>query len=236
MGSQRLPGKSDFFLGQKTILETIFSRLNDLDVSKWLATSSLPEDDVLEKRALLYGWRVYRGENKDVLSRFVEILSKESAETCVRVTGDNPLVCPAGLKRMIENFNSLNNEIDYMSDFDFGYFPAGAFAEVFSVPKFLMGIESIPNVEPWHRAHVTTWMRKTTRISSLLLPNDFVSRPNWRWTVDYSEDLRFIHQLINKLGESWINLSYPEIVKVIDRNPELVRINSRMKQKPIELG
>jgi spore coat polysaccharide biosynthesis protein SpsF len=236
IGSQRLPGKSVISLGQTNIIETIFSRLNILDVSKWLATSSLPEDDVLAKTALRYGWKVHRGDDEDVLSRFVDVLSEEKAKTCLRVTGDNPLVCPVGLKRMIEKFHLMRDESDYMSDFDFGHFPTGAFAEVFSVPKFLTGIKHIPKSEPWHHAHVTSWMRKSTRVSSLLLPNDFLRRPNWRWTVDYAEDLQFIKQLIEKLGDSWIEFSYPEIVKVIDRNPDLVRINYGMKQKSIELG
>ena len=79
-------------------------------------------------------------------------------------------------------------------------------------------------------------MRRTNRISPLRLPDEFKQRKNWRWTVDYAEDFEFISKLISVLGDSWINLNYPKIVEVLDMNPELLQINSSIKQKSIELG
>jgi spore coat polysaccharide biosynthesis protein SpsF len=236
MGSQRLPGKSALKLLDKPMLDLLMQRLERLACTKWLATSDDVEDKVLVEMAKNRGWQVLRGSKEDVLSRFVEILAESADSYCLRVTGDNPLVCPKGLSVMIENFTSFNQKFDYMSDFDFGHYPTGAFAEIFSVQQFLSGVKNIPESEPWHRAHVTSWMRKTTRISSLLLPGEFVQRPTWRWTVDYDEDYEFFQQLIEVLGKSWITFTYPEIVKVLDRYPEILKINSGMKQKSIELG
>ena len=236
MGSHRLPGKSALMLSDKPILEGILQRLEGLSCTKWLATSDSDEDDLLANMAANQGWKIFRGSKDNVLSRFVEILSEGEDDYCVRVTGDNPLVCPKGLEIMIESFMSSDEPIDYMSDFDFGQYPIGAFAEIFSVNSFLSGIKNIPKSEPWHFAHVTSWMRKNTPITSLGLPAEFEKRPGWRWTVDYPEDLYFIRKLIELLGQSWVELTYPEIVRILDKNLELLQINSRVKQKPIELG
>ena len=201
-----------------------------------MATSNTPEDDVLVQIAMDSGWDVFRGSDLNVLSRFEEILSNNHFDNCVRATGDNPLVCPNGISEMIKSFNLNNHGNDYMSDFDFGQYPIGAFAEIFSVAKFLSGIKEIPENEPWHFAHVTSWMRQSTQISPLIIPDEFVPRRGWRWTVDYPEDFAFLERLIDVLGESWIHMTYPEIVRVLDVNPELLKINLGINQKSIELG
>jgi spore coat polysaccharide biosynthesis protein SpsF (cytidylyltransferase family) len=236
MGSERLPGKSAMDLAGYPMLDALITRLDGLSCVKWLATSDSEEDDVLEFIAKARGWQVLRGSREDVLSRFQEILTRGDSTYCIRVTGDNPLVCPNGLTEMIRKFKDVDQEIDYMSDFDFRQYPVGAFAEIFSVAKFLSGIKDIPAKEPWHFAHVTSWMRKSARSSPLQLPADFPLRPSWRWTVDYPEDLDFIAQLIKSIGSSWINSTYQEIVQILDANPDLLAINSKFDQKPLELG
>jgi spore coat polysaccharide biosynthesis protein SpsF (cytidylyltransferase family) len=236
MGSERLPGKSMLGLAGQPMIDALMQRLDAINCEKWLATSDSDEDDVLSIFAKKHGWQVLRGSKEDVLSRFEQILTRGDSTYCLRVTGDNPLVCPTGLTEMIRKFDDLCQEIDYMSDFDFGEYPVGAFAEIFSVPKFLSGVKDIPADEPWHFAHVTSWMRKSTRISPLQLPSIFVPRTSWRWTIDYPEDLEFISQLIKCMGRSWISSTYPEIVRVLDSKPQLLAINFSLKQKPIELG
>ena len=236
MGSERLPGKSVMDLAGHPMLDALVQRLDGLSCMKWLATSDSDEDDVLAQIAKTRGWQVLRGSKEDVLSRFEEILTRGDSTYCIRVTGDNPLVCPNGLTEMIRKFKDVDQEIDYMSDFDFRQYPVGAFAEIFSVAKFLSGIKDIPASEPWHLSHVTSWMRKTTRISPLQLPTSFVSRASWRWTVDYPEDLEFMIRLIKYIGNSWINSTYQEIVQILDENPKLLTINSGFAQRPLELG
>lgn len=236
MGSERLPGKSVKDLAGQPMVGALIQRLDSLKCTKWLATSDSDEDDILAHIAKTRGWQVLRGSKENVLSRFEQILTGGDSTYCLRVTGDNPLVCPIGLTEMIRKFIDSSQDIDYMSDFDFKQYPVGAFAEIFSVPKFLSGIKAIPVQEPWHFSHVTSWMRKSTRISPLQLPANFEFRPSWRWTVDYPEDFDFISQLIKCIGESWIHSTYPQIVQILDQNPKLLAINSSLVQKPLELG
>ena len=236
MGSTRLPGKSIELIAGMPMVDAIFQRLESLSCPKWLATSKSMEDDRLAELAKGRGWFVHRGSEENVLSRYEEILREGDYDYCIRATGDNPMVCPQALELMISEFTTSMANIDYMSDFDYGHFPMGAFAEIFSVPKFLSGITNIPESEPWHNSHVTSWMRKSSQRSALKLPIEFKHRPDWRWTVDYPEDLEFARKLISLLGESWITLPYPKIVEVIDQNPGLEEINKGISQKTIEMG
>ena len=137
---------------------------------------------------------------------------------------------------MISVFTGSPQNFSYMSDFDFGDYPIGAFAEIFSVPKFLSGLRSIPKDQPWHLAHVTSWMRKSEKITSLMLPENYKRHPGWRWTIDYPEDYRFIVELIKQLGSDWNTLQYPEISEILMANPELNLINANLRQKNLELG
>jgi spore coat polysaccharide biosynthesis protein SpsF len=236
MDSTRLPGKSSELIGGVPLVGSVIQRLDSLPCPKWLATSNSKVDDQLAQIARSSGWSVYRGSADNVLSRYEEILRGGEFDYCIRATGDNPMVCPEALKLMINSFTTSVTKIDYMSDFDYGFFPAGAFAEIFSVPKFLLGLNDIPESEPWHYSHVTSWMRKSTQKSPLTLPVHFEPRPGWRWTVDYQEDLEFIRNLILLLGESWMTAPYPKIVEVIDQNLKLLEINKGFSQKNIKLG
>lgn len=236
MGSQRLPGKSALSLGGMPLIEAIMQRLDRLTCEKWLATSNSVEDELLVDIGHRRGWQVYRGSKENVVSRFEAILRDGNYDYCIRVTGDNPLVCPNGLQLMTEAFAATFKKIDYISDFELGQYPTGAFAEIFSAAVFLESLGTIPITDHWHFSHVTSWMRLISRTSSLKLPREFKHRPKWRWTVDYPEDFQFINQLVNVMGSSWLDWSYPEIVKVLDKYPQLTEINQGLVQKQIELG
>lgn len=58
----------------------------------WLATSSDPADDVTEAWRFELGLRVFRGESRDVLSRFLAIGAEAGAEWIVRLCADNPFL------------------------------------------------------------------------------------------------------------------------------------------------
>ena len=113
MGSTRFPGKMLKKLGSYHILEWVINRLkraNNLD-GIVLATTTLPEDDVLQQKAKFWGVDVFRGSKEDVLGRFYKAARYFEANTIVRVCGDNPFVAPEEIDRLIEFFD--NNPCDY---------------------------------------------------------------------------------------------------------------------------
>lgn len=93
MGSERLPGKILAPLGGRPLLDRLVSRIARARVSQWwLATSEHPSDDVTAAWGFELGLRVFRGSERDVLSRFLAIAAETDAEWLVRVTADNPFL------------------------------------------------------------------------------------------------------------------------------------------------
>ena len=80
-------------LAGKPLLEHLFERLHSVreldDVV--LATSTAAENQVLVELAEQVGVGVLRGDEDDVLGRYVAVARRWSADHVVRVTGDNPL-------------------------------------------------------------------------------------------------------------------------------------------------
>jgi spore coat polysaccharide biosynthesis protein SpsF len=93
MDSKRLPGKIIAPLGGRPLLAQLVARIRPARVDEWwLATSSLPTDDVTEAWGFELGLRVFRGEDNDVLSRFLAIGTESGAEWILRVTADHPFL------------------------------------------------------------------------------------------------------------------------------------------------
>lgn len=98
MGSTRLPGKALYPLEGRPVLGFLLRRLTRC---AWVdrvtvATTSLPEDAILTRWAEAAGveWLTHH-EPDDVLTRFLWAAEGlEDGDVLVRLTGDNPLVCP----------------------------------------------------------------------------------------------------------------------------------------------
>ena len=90
--------------------------------------------------------------------------------------------------------------------------------------------------QPYHRAHVLTWLYQTGRVGALVVPDNWPGRPEWRWTVDYAADLDMAQQAFALLGDRWDSAGYAEIVALLDRHPEIVALNQQQRQKTAEEG
>ena len=60
-----------------------------------------------------------------------------------------------------------------------------------------------------------------------------VDRADWRWTVDTAEDLEFVRRIYQRLG-GVENFSWNDVVGILEDEPELMWINSHVRQKEIE--
>ncbi|MCP4039632.1 MAG: NTP transferase domain-containing protein, partial [bacterium] len=93
LGSSRLAGKILAPIAGRPMLELITHRLRNSRIQEWwLATSSDPADDVTEAWGFELGLRVFRGDDDDVLSRFLAIGREAGAEWILRVTADGPFL------------------------------------------------------------------------------------------------------------------------------------------------
>ncbi|MCB0964211.1 MAG: NTP transferase domain-containing protein, partial [Acidimicrobiales bacterium] len=96
-GSTRLPGKVLAPIGDRPMLGLMLARLAPLADRAHLvvATTVHDRDDPVAAVAAEAGWAVVRGDEDDVLGRFLEALGRHRADDVVRLTADCPLIDPA---------------------------------------------------------------------------------------------------------------------------------------------
>ena len=113
MGSSRLPNKVVLplpFPDGPPLLERIITTLKKLEGTIVLATSTHKENDALQSLAEKLKINCFRGDEQDVLSRFVKIQRKFDFDIIVRFTADNPLIDVCYLKEAINEL--LEKEYD----------------------------------------------------------------------------------------------------------------------------
>lgn len=108
MGSSRLPGKMLMDLCGHPLLHWVLARTKRsrrLD-SVVLATSACERDDALEDLAERLGIHCYRGSEDDVLGRLAQAARAYRADTVVRLCGDNPLIAPEEIDRLVDFYQA----------------------------------------------------------------------------------------------------------------------------------
>jgi spore coat polysaccharide biosynthesis protein SpsF len=190
MGSKRLPGKSLKLMLGKPMLERIIDNIKGSKyVSKFVvATTRLIEDNPIDDLCNKLKIECFRGDEFDVLSRFVDISISHKADIIVRLTADNPFVEKTLLDYMLEKYNKFYTNYDYVHNVQDSGFPFGLFIEIFRYNALLKAkiSESIEDKE-----HVTMYFRKNTNefnIALIKTKNKF--KYNYL-TVDSHKD--FIH-------------------------------------------
>ena len=228
MGSSRFPGKVMLKLNKITVLEHIISFLTN---SKFLdkiivATTNLPEDDILYDQTQKIGIESFRGSSENVLERYYKCAKLNHGDIIVRITGDSPLV----------DHNLTDKAIKLCQDFDFDYvsnvlhltYPLGYnSAEVF--PFRILKKLYYSNHDRLSKEHVTYHIRRHPElynIKELLAPKP-LRRPNWRFTIDYAEDYKFMKKLFSLQYVTNSTIKYDSLVKYLDMNPKLLKINQK---------
>jgi spore coat polysaccharide biosynthesis protein SpsF len=164
MQSTRYPGKIvQPFAGGQALLEFQLSRLRAAfpDSPIVVATSNADADDVVARMAERAGVLVYRGDESDVLKRFVECCATFSfTGYVVRVCGDNPFLQTGLLKLLMEEAARCDGAFDYIS-FQVGGVPAirthfGFFCEVVAASALKRVADAVPGAV--FREHVTNYI------------------------------------------------------------------------------
>lgn len=236
LGSTRLPGKILQRLGDHTVLEHCVTRLRkvagaDLVV---IATTDKASDDSVAAAAASYGATVFRGDEQDVLARYLGAARAVDADIIMRVTSDCPLIdpdiCDAVLKLRAQR------DADYAANNMPRLFPHGLDCEAFT----RRALERAANeaTDSYDREHVTPWLR---RMPGLRRAN--VTGPGWpatqqRWTLDFPEDLTFFQDIFSLLPTDRIP-SWQEVLSLIGRQPAREtantqhRVTSAMARDPL---
>jgi spore coat polysaccharide biosynthesis protein SpsF len=225
MGSIRLPGKVLMNVDKKTPL--IQNLLTQLQNCKFIdkivvATTNLNDDDEIEKFVKSMNMDCFRGSSLDVLDRYFKCAQHFSFSTIVRITADNPLIDPVLVDDVIKIFNS--NSFDYISNAHIRSFPYGTETEVFSFNALHKAWKNAKT--KYEREHVTPYFYNNQDKFSLhdVINNQNLS--NFRWTVDNTDDLKLVKEILSKIKQRPILMN--DIIELFSKNPDLIKINTNI--------
>lgn len=228
MGSARLRGKVLAEICGRPMLAHIIDRLRQVKTVDEIvvATTVNAEDDVIADLAKQSQALSFRGSADDVVGRITRAAEQRRAELVVHASGDNPLVDPETLDRLVTQCRE--------GDYDFAFMaglPVGAGGDVFA-GRALTAVDRLAK-DPAHREHVNAYIFdhldrfKVAR----LFPDAALQRPDLRLTVDTAEDLDLVREIYGRLYREGEVIRLRDILDLSEKDPQLFAANRHIRQR-----
>ena len=220
MGSRRFPEKMGQALCGYSILQWVVRRTKQSKkINKIvLATSVNKENDSLAEEAKKLNIEVYRGEEENVLSRFVNIAKNTKATIIVRICADNTLICASEIDR------AINFYLQEQPDYAFNHIPKlgnnyidGLGAEVFAC-GLLFEIDKRADHQR-HFEHVTVYLwenRDNYDIRTINAPPQY-AHPHLVFDVNTRSQLNYLEKIIQGSGQSGKAPEQVDVHKIVTK-------------------
>ena len=234
MASSRCPGKALAPLAGRPLLEVLLHRMAGVRGVEGvvLATSVKAENDPLVEVARRAGFEAFRGDEDDVLRRHVDCARALGADHVVRVTGDNPLTDVETIELLVERHRREGADYTYVPG---DALLMGILSEVISRPALERSWE---RGEARHRSELMTLYIKEHPAEFKVVTADLPAglyRPEYRLTVDEPEDVRLMQEIFSRLAVPGRQVTTREAIALLDREPDLARINAHLRHKAANL-
>jgi spore coat polysaccharide biosynthesis protein SpsF len=225
MCSRRLPGKVLLPVAGRPMLAQQIRRLRLCTSADEvvIATTTNPADDAVEALARSEGAACFRGDEHDVLARYVGAARAARAEVIARVTADCPLIDAAICGRVIGELAAHPGECDYAANILERTYPRGLDVEAFWLDT-LLRMDRLGRSRA-AREHVTIVARsERPELFRCRSVRDRADNSDLRWTVDTPADLDAVRAIYDGLGG--VAAPYAETVAWVRAHPEVARMNS----------
>ena len=233
MGSTRLPGKVLKPIAGKPLLWHIVHRLKGCRLLEDIAvaTSVNPADEAIVEWCNQEGVTVVRGPEDDVLARYAQAAEKLDADIIVRVSSDAPFIDPGFVDHLIATL--IEQDGDYVL-LEEGAETAHVGVDPFSrraLDRLMMDAAH----DPAAKEHVTAYFKLNPGFVKVVraAPYPALARKGGRLTIDTPDDLAFIEALHARSAARAGEASLADLLLLLEREPELNRINAHVSQKQI---
>ena len=222
-GSSRLRNKVIAEIEGKPMIFYVIDRVKQIKSVEQiiLATTQEKNDKILIEIAKQNSIGIFAGDSMDVLNRDYQCALQNNADPIIRITGDCPLIDPDIVEEMLEFY--LKNNYDYISNRINPKYPDGLDVEIYSF-KTLQMVEQNAKLSS-ERSLVTTYITKNPKIFKIFSYENQEDLSGHRWTVDEQNDLEFVRKIYSIMKPK-TNFSMNEIIEILVKNPELLKINS----------
>lgn len=228
MKSERLPGKVLLplpFPDGDSILKIIVSTLRKLKGTIIVATSKNQENESISDFCDSNQIDCFRGDEDDVLSRFLEIQKSNKFEHIVRLTADNPFVDYKTIKEVID-FHIENNNDYTLSE----GLPLGMNIEIIKGNALMDTVKYISNNQD--KEHVTLILKREAKYKKGLYKIDR-QISHYRLTIDTTQDFlmaNVVMQVKENTGLEGVEL----VLNIRDNYPWIFESNANVFQKNSE--
>ena len=231
IGSNRLPKKILKKICNKTIIELIVERVNQIEGIDKIFVLTGPKNKNLEliKEVKRLGISYYCGKEENILDRFYNGAKEFKSDIIIRVTGDSPLIDPKLISKGLDIFKESN--CDVLSINRFKTFPYGINFEIFSINALEQSWKDISkkySQEEFEKMFIppTKHMLENKKFENYDLKND-EDLSSIRITLDYLEDLQLIEKLFEEFYSKNKYFDFKNIVDYLNKNPELNKLNKK---------
>ena len=218
LGSTRLPGKIlKPFYGNQSILDLMVHKLSAIsNIPVIIATTNSVINEPIEKKALALGVKCFRGEENDVLKRFIDVAEYFDIQGIFRICSDNPFLDVHAARQLVEiAMKSCNDYISFDIDgtpsikTHFGFW--GEFVTLDALKRVIGFTDDL-----LYREHVTNYIYSHPELFNIQL------------TIDTLEDFSVAQRIYRDLQEKRVEISIEVIVDYVRRHAEYIQL---MKQQ-----
>lgn len=229
-GSSRLPGKVLLPLAGAPGLLRLVERVRAAHFSGTVvvATTTLAEDDVIERMCRANGIPVYRGHATDLLDRHIGAARAFRAEHVVKIPSDCPLIDPGAIDRVIGFALADEGNWDYVSNLHPATWPDGNDVEV--MPLASLEIAWRESTRACDREHTTPYLwdyPERFRAGNVVWETGLDLSATHRFTLDYPEDHAFLAEVYAALYPARRLFGLREILELLAERPALRALNAR---------
>lgn len=225
MKSTRLPKKLTLKINDREIIRHMIDRLKESEVLDEIiiCTSTNPQDQILAQIAKEENIQCFLGAEDDVIQRLYEASKKFNLGYALNITADCPLVSIEYLDKIVDKYQESNADFIRTLDLPHGFFSYGIKIDAM---KKVCEIKKSNDTEVWGRYFTDTGLFKVVDIE---IPTE-LQRKDYRLTLDYPEDFEFFKKIYSHFGADTYKTSMYDIIKYLDENPDVVKINSHCRE------
>lgn len=235
-GSTRLPSKMILpYIEKKCLAEVVLENLIQIFSKEKviLATTTNPNDDALETIATKMGVKCFRGDEDNVLDRFIKAAGENDLTHIVRVCADNPFVLQQPALNLWEYGHQSN--ADYIGYFFSSGLPSikshsGFFAEWVSV-EALKRVSDLTQ-EKLYVEHVTNYIYANPELFTIekmtIEDEDFCGKV--RLTIDTQEDFNISTELFETFA-NFEEITVESLKDAVMKNPDYLERMQRVIQQ-----
>ena len=223
--SKRLPKKALKKINEKPIIKYLIERLQNASSIRNIVvctTESEIDDELvnyLSNEKILF----FRGNEHDILDRYLNAAIKFDTDFIVNVEGDDIYTDPQCVDIISKEFLKTNSDYLDINHMPFGLSPSGIKV---SALKKVCSIKESKNTETGYKRFFTK--SGLFKVQHINLKKTFYFPENTRLSLDYEEDFQLANYIFNNLGNIFHK---KDLSDLFQKNPDLLEITNGLEKR-----